>query len=318
MNPFNNNDFLNNKPEFNSTKDFYEQKHKNFFPAFLTLFLIFPIMFILQGVGILHMIIKKDSYLEIFKQATNDPSANLETRWRTNIIVATLTIAFLLAISIWYLVSWIKCIKNKDYSLFSQALIIIIIPIMFLNIILSIIFSWREFFLIYQNNFFNLFIFFRLVSAIIFIVVYMACIKKIRIAIFESNRIKRFIALQQNGEGAPIFTDFTKDKDFSYDDKNKDENLKDVGNGVFVMSPKNSENQTNNYDYYVSTLKTLDRQKLIAMAQRLNIFSADSLSTEQLIDKIALVFVDENKTQNTSIKKDPTNKDDKKDNGTIN
>ena len=54
------------------------------------------------------------------------------------------------------------------------------------------------------------------------------------------------------------------------------------------------------------------------MAQRLNIFSADSLSTEQLIDKIALVFVDENKTQNTSIKKDSTNKDDKKDNGTIN
>ena len=280
MNP----EFNEYKPQYGNVQEMFKAKNKNATPWFISLLVIFVVMIFVQLAGIIHGFVLRESYIENINNLLEKKDALLADKaYRSLLITSSFYLVVLLVVTFWYIASFAKCIKNKDYSLFSSILLFII-PFIFFVILVNFIFNWNQ---ILNLRSWNLIQITSLVNSLIFVFSYPFIFRQIKKVISEFYKLKAYYRNIQNGG---LFNQL-----FSSNQKNN-QTTENNGNNVVLNEQisQNSNDRDSKFNYYKNNLSTLEKENLVIMAKKLNIYNPEEFSKEQLIEKIALLFSDNN------------------------
>lgn len=292
MNP----EFNEYKPQYGNVQEMFKAKNKNATPWFISLLVIFVVMIFVQLAGIIHGFVLRESYIENINNLLEKKDALLADKaYRSLLITSSFYLVVLLVVTFWYIASFAKCIKNKDYSLFSSILLFII-PFIFFVILVNFIFNWNQ---ILNLRSWNLIQITSLVNSLIFVFSYPFIFRQIKKVISEFYKLKAYYrSIQNGGLFNQLFSQFAQQNDnqsFSSNQKNN-QATENNGNNVVLneQTNQNSNTQDSKFNYYKNNLSTLEKENLVIMAKKLNIYNPEEFSKEQLIEKIALLFSDNN------------------------
>ena len=291
MNP----EFNEYKPQYGNVQEMFKAKNKNATPWFISLLVIFVVMIFVQLAGIIHGFVLRESYIENINNLLEKKDALLADKaYRSLLITSSFYLVVLLVVTFWYIASFAKCIKNKDYSLFSSILLFII-PFIFFVILVNFIFNWNQ---ILNLRSWNLIQITSLVNSLIFVFSYPFIFRQIKKVISEFYKLKAYYrSIQNGGLFNQLFSQFAQQNDnqsFSSNQKNN-QTTENNGNNVVLNEQTNHSNaQDSKFNYYKNNLSTLEKENLVIMAKKLNIYNPEEFSKEQLIEKIALLFSDNN------------------------
>jgi hypothetical protein len=134
---------------------------------------------------------------------------------------------------------------------------------------------------------------------LIFVFSYPFIFRQIKKVISEFYKLKAYYrSIQNGGLFNQLFSQFAQQNDnqsFSSNQKNN-QTTENNGNNVVLneQTNQNSNAQDSKFNYYKNNLSTLEKENLVIMAKKLNIYNPEEFSKEQLIEKIALLFSDNN------------------------
>lgn len=291
MNP----EFNEYKPQYGNVQEMFKAKNKNATPWFISLLVIFVVMIFVQLAGIIHGFILRESYIENINNLLEKKDASLADKaYRSLLITSSFYLVVLLVVTFWYIASFAKCIKNKDYSLFSSILLFII-PFIFFVILVNFIFNWNQ---ILNLRSWNLIQITSLVNSLIFVFSYPFIFRQIKKVISEFYKLKAYYrSIQNGGLFNQLFNQFAQQNDNqSFSNQKNNQTTENNGNNVVLNEQmnQNSNTQDSKFNYYKNNLSTLEKENLVIMAKKLNIYNPEEFSKEQLIEKIALLFSDNN------------------------
>lgn len=274
------------KPEFDDVKNLYKAKNKKFLPWFISLLVVFIVMISVQLAGIIHGLILKNNYISNIHSLLEKGGLDVaEKAYKSLIITAMFYLVILFIITIWYIFSFSKCVKNKDYSLFSSILLFVI-PFIFFVIMINFIFNWGQ---ILNLKTWNVIQITSLTNSIIFIIAYPIIFRNIKKTITMFYKIKAYNQIQNNGMFNELFNTFNQSQN---QQNNGTVNNTEVNGTILNQHNEDIKNnsKSNKFDYYKNSLQTLEKDNLLLMAKKLNIYNPEAFTREQLIDKIALLF----------------------------
>ncbi|MDD1378219.1 hypothetical protein PT310_01075 [Metamycoplasma hyosynoviae] len=285
MNP----EFTPQIPPYQDAKEMYEKNKRSYIPWFIGYLLILTVMFFITMTAILHLFIKKDVYIteytKIWSSVANvEPATRAFTQWKVNIIENFVYFIAILGIIIWYIINFAKSVMNKDFGKFQPAFFYTLSFITFI-LIFNIFFNYRSLFNISAWNVAYILLLVN-VGIFLFSFVIFYIIKRI---VGEFIKL-RILLNSKEAMGNGQFFNFDGSGNFN---KANDINLNDL-NSEPNSTLSEQANKTN-ADFYKSNLNSLSLDKLIIMAQKLNIYGAESFSKEQLIEKISHIFENDNK-----------------------
>lgn len=291
MNP----EFNEYKPQYGNVQEMFKAKNKNATPWFISLLVIFVVMIFVQLAGIIHGFVLRESYIENINNLLEKKDALLADKaYRSLLITSSFYLVVLLVVTFWYIASFAKCIKNKDYSLFSSILLFII-PFIFFVILVNFIFNWNQ---ILNLRSWNLIQITSLVNSLIFVFSYPFIFRQIKKVISEFYKLKAYYrSIQNGGLFNQLFSQFSQQNDNqSFSNQKNNQTTENNGNNVVLneQTSQNSNAQDSKFNYYKNNLSTLEKENLVIMAKKLNIYNPEEFSKEQLIEKIALLFSDNN------------------------
>ncbi len=291
MNP----EFNEYKPQYGNVQEMFKAKNKNAIPWFISLLVIFVVMIFVQSAGIIHGFVLRESYIENINNLLEKKDALLADKaYRSLLITSSFYLVVLLVVTFWYIASFAKCIKNKDYSLFSSILLFVI-PFIFFVIIVNFIFNWNQ---ILNLRSWNLIQITSLVNSLIFVFSYPFIFRQIKKVISEFYKLKAYYrSIQNGGLFNQLFSQFSQQNDNqSFSNQKNNQTTENNGNNVVLNEQmnQNSNTQDSKFNYYKNNLSTLEKENLVIMAKKLNIYNPEEFSKEQLIEKIALLFSDNN------------------------
>lgn len=291
MNP----EFNEYKPQYGNVQEMFKAKNKNAIPWFISLLVIFVVMIFVQLAGIIHGFVLRESYIENINNLLEKKDASLADKaYRSLLITSSFYLVVLLVVTFWYIASFAKCIKNKDYSLFSSILLFVI-PFIFFVIIVNFIFNWNQ---ILNLRSWNLIQITSLVNSLIFVFSYPFIFRQIKKVISEFYKLKAYYrSIQNGGLFNQLFSQFSQQNDNqSFSNQKNNQTTENNGNNVVLneQMSQNSNTQDSKFNYYKNNLSTLEKENLVIMAKKLNIYNPEEFSKEQLIEKIALLFSDNN------------------------
>lgn len=291
MNP----EFNEYKPQYGNVQEMFKAKNKNAIPWFISLLVIFVVMIFVQLAGIIHGFVLRESYIENINNLLEKKDALLADKaYRSLLITSSFYLVVLLVVTFWYIASFAKCIKNKDYSLFSSILLFVI-PFIFFVIIVNFIFNWNQ---ILNLRSWNLIQITSLVNSLIFVFSYPFIFRQIKKVISEFYKLKAYYrSIQNGGLFNQLFSQFSQQNDNqSFSNQKNNQTTENNGNNVVLneQMSQNSNTQDSKFNYYKNNLSTLEKENLVIMAKKLNIYNPEEFSKEQLIEKIALLFSDNN------------------------
>lgn len=291
MNP----EFNEYKPQYGNVQEMFKAKNKNATPWFISLLVIFVVMIFVQLAGIIHGFVLRESYIENINNLLEKKDASLADKaYRSLLITSSFYLVVLLVVTFWYIASFAKCIKNKDYSLFSSILLFVI-PFIFFVIIVNFIFNWNQ---ILNLRSWNLIQITSLVNSLIFVFSYPFIFRQIKKVISEFYKLKAYYrSIQNGGLFNQLFSQFSQQNDNqSFSNQKNNQTTENNGNNVVLneQMSQNSNTQDSKFNYYKNNLSTLEKENLVIMAKKLNIYNPEEFSKEQLIEKIALLFSDNN------------------------
>ncbi|TPE57342.1 hypothetical protein FJO69_01790 [[Mycoplasma] falconis] len=276
--------------EYSSPQQLYDKNYKKWNPWFIAFTVLFALIVLLQVATLIYYAAAKQTYIAYYTSAISEsnkslanPQASANNQYLTSLLLQTFATILGAAVFVWHVVSFVRAMNKKDYSLYSFWLVQIYIFIIIWNI-LSIIFGGISYFSIPAWDINQIL---KLVYTLLVIVVYFAvwwrCGKVIKLF-----RILKFNITQKQMMANSGFNELFN-------------NFMQQANGMRPSEefPQTSQNQEASAaemykDDYRSKLARLDDKQLLAMAEKLNIFGANSFSREELIEKIAAIFEEKN------------------------
>ena len=137
-----------------------------------------------------------------------------------------------------------------------------------------------------------------MVNSLIFVFSYPFIFRQIKKVISEFYKLKAYYrSIQNGGLFNQLFSQFSQQNDNqSFSNQKNNQTTENNGNNVVLneQMSQNSNTQDSKFNYYKNNLSTLEKENLVIMAKKLNIYNPEEFSKEQLIEKIALLFSDNN------------------------
>ncbi|AZZ65321.1 hypothetical protein DMC14_000750 [Metamycoplasma phocicerebrale] len=284
---------------YSTTDQLYEDHKKKFSIRWILFTIFLSIVTLLLLTIFIEYAVRKESYIQNYLVAISQSNSKLtptevqgfarQTYVRT-FIISLFSMLLGIAILAFHLVFWIKSLKAKDFSVYSpwlSSIYAFLIFIVAINLFWGIgslfnIQIWNI------NRILNLV--YTIALPIGYFVFYWPCGK-----IIKMFRYVKIQAQMQNS-GAPNFESFAQ--------MMQQENSSKISNNIdqAFISTQADINQKNNINYR-DQLNSLDNEKLILMANKLNIFGAEDLPREKLIDKIILIFETNEQNKNSNLNK---------------
>lgn len=295
---------------YKSTTELYEKNKKNIKLRWI-LFSVFLIaIVILLTAALIEYSANKQNYIanyfiifsknkapseaeEISKQLYNQ-------KFAISLVMSLLSAAFF----IWHIFSLNSAFKAKDFTKYSRWLSMLYSTILIFTI-LNLFLSGFSIFRIQSWNINQILsLIFTIILIVGYFTLYWPCSSIIRA--FRNFKVQQqFKELQNNPMimfNQMFGNQFNQPNNMDNDIKHSENNDLDLN-----KSKDNDNQKINNDDIdYRSQLETLDNEKLIMMAEKLNIFDAKSLERNKLIEKIVIIF--QNLDKNKQSKQVQTNK----------
>lgn len=288
--------FKTPEPECNSIKELFDKNNRSkYLPWFIFFALFLTIVFVLQFGGFLHLVINRTTYFDHWADILRTSGKNLNGTQIAAIVsrsyvqrvsFASISTILHLVILVYFIVETVRTNLKKDYSLFSRVLGHLITLLGFfitINLIFNFIFTFSGFASWDINGILSFAATLTFVFAFIFI--YMMRVRRI----IYKFAYETFLINQKNSSQTnDVFSQLNNIFNANSNTSNNNESSENVILGAATTS------STTNHEYRAK-LQALERDQLINMANKLNIYGADEFSNEQLIDKIATIFEEKQK-----------------------
>ncbi|WP_444704785.1 hypothetical protein ACT1UH_01915 [Mycoplasma sp. 332] len=297
--------------KYNSIDELYKHNKKAILVKSMLFTAFLVVMFLSLMAIFIEYAVRKQVYLLNYKEAFSNanPSYEISTinasvedlfirKFAFSIVVAL----FSGAVLIWHIVSLTLSLKEKDFTKYSPWLLTLYsmtVMIIFINLFFSAggIFRIKPWDI---NQILNL------IVTIIFLIGYFTIYWPF------SRIVKLFRIVRINNEQGRINEIFgqkfsqTNQQTYSTQPSIFDNN--EQKNNDEIIDEKNNKS-------YSSQLETLSDEKLIIMAQKLNIFGASELKRKQLIEKISAIFENNNSNnEKANMSNNENNKENESDN----
>lgn len=285
-------------PECNSIQELYEKNNRSkYLPWFIVFALFLTVVLILQIGAILHLGIKSQIYYDGWRDILtssgrqgNQVTQLVERAFLQRIIFGTFIVGFSLTIYIYFIIETIRSNQKKDYSSFSKVLNSLISFVGFIttiNLIFNLAFGNFRF----VSWDINGILFFAATLTFVFAYIFIYTFKVRRIV--YKFAYEAFLINQKNSSPVDdVFRNMFSGQSTTTPNKDANENVILGAAAVAAATTANNE--------YRTKLQLLDREQLLNMANKLNIYGASEFSNEQLMDKIAAIFEEKQRTVSTT------------------
>ncbi|WP_373438858.1 hypothetical protein [Metamycoplasma equirhinis] len=282
---------------YNSTSELYKEHGKRYWMWFILFSVFFGLILLLQITSVVQYIYAKENYLThyaeiISKSYTDNVPARASEAWNRSLSISTVFVSVIFGIFIWHVLSLIKIKKTNDFSSYSFFLAQIYLLIAVI-LIINAIFSGSSYLKIYPweiNRILNM------VSTILFIITFFTFWTMANGAI-KTFRILKIRLMQKNMSSDSTFAAF--ENFFSQQNNSNNSNSNSSSQttttaDATVATAMMSGDGMPQKSVYREKLEILDKEQLVLMAQKLNIYGANEFSKEELIEKITAIFEEKN------------------------
>ncbi|WP_373435773.1 hypothetical protein [Metamycoplasma equirhinis] len=282
---------------YNSTSELYKEHGKRYWMWFILFSVFFGLILLLQITSVVQYIYAKENYLVhyvkiISKSYTDNVPDRASEAWNRSLSISTVFVSVIFGIFIWHVLSLIKIKKTNDFSSYSFFLAQIYLLIAVI-LIINAIFSGSSYLKIYPweiNRILNM------VSTILFIITFFTFWTMANGAI-KTFRILKIRLMQKNMSSDSTFAAF--ENFFSQQNNSNNSNSNSSSQttttaDATVATAMMSGDGMPQKSVYREKLEILDKEQLVLMAQKLNIYGANEFSKEELIEKITAIFEEKN------------------------
>ncbi|MCV3733521.1 hypothetical protein OF363_00520 [Mycoplasma enhydrae] len=278
---------------YNTTDELYVHNSKKFNLWWILFTVFLGIVVILMASTVIEYTIRKEHYInnyieliESLKNKPDDTVAAANSTYLRETLFSVFTFIISVGILIWHIINWVRGIRKKDYSLYSPFLSALY-GFLVVFMVINLIWSFGSIFQIPSWNVKKMIsLVYTIVLPIGYFVFYWPCAKIIRMF--------RFVKMQAQMQNMP--QEFLSP--FGNRNMNPEVITPTESNPNMVLGVPTMEKSKT--DVYREQLNTLDNEKLVLMAKKLNIFGAEDLSRENLIEKIVLIFETDLQNQKSS------------------
>ncbi|WP_373440597.1 hypothetical protein [Metamycoplasma equirhinis] len=282
---------------YNSTSELYKKHGKRYWMWFILFSVFFGLILLLQITSVVQYIYAKENYLThyieiISKSYTDNVPARASEAWNRNLSISTVFVSVIFGIFIWHVLSLIKIKKTNDFSSYSFFLAQIYLLIAVI-LIINAIFSGSSYLKIYPweiNRILNM------VSTILFIITFFTFWTMANGAI-KTFRILKIRLMQKNMSSDSTFAAFenffSQQNNSSNSNSNSSSQTTTTADATVATAMMSGDGMPQK-SVYREKLEILDKEQLVLMAQKLNIYGANEFSKEELIEKITTIFEEKN------------------------
>ncbi|MDI3348184.1 hypothetical protein [Mycoplasmopsis arginini] len=299
---------------YNSTQELYDANSKKFKVRWIIFTIFIVIVLALLMAAFIEFSINKQNYISHYiiqiskAYPTLAPSSvreNAEALYVRKFSFSVVMMLLSAGMLVWHTVSLISAMKQKDFTKYSPWLSSIY-GFIITFLIINLFFSSGGFFSIESWNINKLLnVIFTIILPIGYFGLYWPCSRIIKL--FRTFKVNQELLKFQNNP-MNIFSQMFGQNENGFN------NMTNNSNSPILNQTVDSKEQK--YVDYENQLNTLSDEKLILMAEKLNIFGAKELSREQLITKIILIYrgIDNAKEQSMKEKQAEESKADQKNN----